>query len=255
MRKSSIQNQNVDDTANQMGALVSGAAGNPEVASLSQCTVPKQGHEQASASLGNAAQSSEPSLENTVAGGNAVSHVPNAHSASNGMQPQMGPNGRPLSSNGGFSWTNMPLGNADSDRTSLHSVARSHQQNCGSMPNLNDTTTQSVDLLADIMGASNQNKPGQNTNCNNGNSAAVFGAIMSEQLSSSMPCGLNTIDCNGAYTGDGTAPDVSYNNGHMNGPPNGTVHRQTSVPTSLPIGESGRPTSLPNVNDPSRKCN
>ena len=170
---------------------------------------------------------------------------------------------RPSSTNsasGGVPWNGIPTTNTAPVPNSAQSDVMQNQQNCGSMPNLNQTSVdQSIDLLADIMGSSSasQNKPSmQNTNCNNANGGA-FGAIMSEQLSSSMPGGLNNIDGNGPYSNpslsSGPYNDPSTSNGGYGNVPPAGVQRQMSVPGATALLDSGRHASLPNVADPPRK--
>ena len=217
---------------------------------LSHCGPPHQGPENIPNSLGSYGNmpgntsASQGNMQNPT-------NMPQSgmYSAQNPSMP-----GRPssTSSASGVPWNGIPTPNNGSLPSSSQSDMMQNQQNCGSMPNLNQTSVdQSIDLLADIMGnsSSTQNKPSiQNTNSNNANGGA-FGAIMSEQLSSSMPGGLNNIDNNGVYNNPSTS-----NGGYGSGPPGG-VQRQMSVPGATALLDSGRHASLPNVADPPRKLN
>ena len=193
--------------------------------------------------FGNAPGSNGPPM------GNTGPIVPNMQNTTQGMyQSSTNSNmpGRPSSASG-VQWNAIPA-TTTGPPNSLPSDMMQNQQNCASLPNLTESSVnQSIDLLADIMGgsSSNQSKPPiQNTNTNNANGGGAFGAIMSEQLSSSMPGGLNNIEGNGGYT--------NSQPGYMNGPAGG-MQRHMSVPAATTLLDSGRPTSLPNVADPPRK--
>ena len=212
---------------------------------LSHCGPPPPGRDRAPNSLtnfGNAPGSTGHLMGNT---GPVVSNMQNTtqgmyQSSTNSKMP-----GRPSSASG-VQWNAIPS-TTTAPPNNLPSDMMQNQQNCASLPNLTEqSVNQSIDLLADIMGgsSSNQNKPPmQNTNTNNANGGA-FGAIMSEQLSSSMPGGLNNIEGSGAYSNSQSV--------YMNGPAGG-VQRHMSVPAATTLLDSGRPTSLPNVADPPRK--
>lgn len=169
--------------------------------------------------------------------------------------------GRPLSANAaaGPQWSNAHTGNTGHlPNTALPADTMQKQTNCASMPNLVNvpSVTQSVDLLADIMGETNtrlNGEPVQNSNCNNANGGSgTFVGMMSDALSSSMPCGLNTAD-----GGGGQAPGAPPHSGGFSAgggcPPAGAMQRHMSVPGAPTLLESGRPTSLPNVNEPPRE--